>query len=297
MLLSQRSPIVVPAGGGGGDEPLFTGADTSLFYDDYGAYSVTADLTGSGVYWLLNGDVTLVTGGSDWTGNGKYVHFNFTPAGDQANEIYTTQHNNALLNTATKVCVTYGWRNVGAWYTGKEMIIRDFGGGQRFVKISYSDLIVPQSLQDCWYDPTYPYPPLYSYVPPRGQAPAWSRDGLGTVGGPVPHMCSGNIGYPTAQFSGYTNNGNWHRFTYRFTREVGDVPGRGAYEGWLDGVKFMQFMGNNPAACEYGGVYTWGGSGTVWDGDLYFVGTTSGGGGWGGGGTVDMDGVRVWVPA
>jgi uncharacterized protein YjdB len=295
-----------PPPSAGATEPAFDPATgVSLFYDDFEAYDAVADLTtgSKAKYYELNGKVSVMnSSGNDYAGGAKFARFDYGAAGDYANELYTTQHRNALLNTAKTVVLTYGFRNTGMWFTGKEFIIRDLAGPNRFVLVGMAYFTTPQSLQDCWYSPDYPYSPRYPYVQPRATTPAWSRDGLAPVGGPSPHFLSGNVGYSAVQFTqtriqlGPKNDGNWHRFTYRFTKESAR-SGTGRLEGWLDGVKFMEYVGDDPSRCEYGQVWTWSDANTVWNNDLYFVGTTSGiAGGWSGGAVLDMDGVRLWLP-
>jgi hypothetical protein len=290
----------------GAIEPTFNpAADVSLFYDDFEAYKTTADLTTGpkAKYFLSKGTVNLMTSsGRNYAGGSKFTRFDYTASGEYANEIYTTKHRNRLLNTATTVVLTYGYRNTGTYYSGKAFIIRDLKGSNRFVLVGAAYFTTPPSLQNCWYGSDYPHERLYSYVQNRsGVTPTWSRDGLSAVGGPSPHFLKGNIGYPTVQFKetgtqvGPANDGKWHRFTYRFTKEsVGG--GRGRLEGWFDGRKFMEYIGDDPSRCEYRQVWTWGPTNSVWNNDLYFVGTTSGAMGPTQGAIVDMDGIRLWLP-
>jgi hypothetical protein len=233
----------------GATEPAFNAAtDVSLFYDDFEAYNTRADLTTGtkAKYWLLrereSGTVSLIhSPGGDYAGGSQFVRFDYTAPGEYANEIYTIKHRNALLATATTVVLTYGYRNTGTFYSGKELIIRDLRGANRFVFVGASYFTTPQSLQNCWYSPIYPYDALYSYVQHRGMVPTLSRDGLEADGVPRPHFLGGNVGYPAAQFGqrgtqvGPKNDGNWHRFTYRFTKESAG-GGTGRLEGWFDGV-------------------------------------------------------------
>ena len=290
----------------GATEPVFNpAADVSLFYDDYEAYGSTADLTSgpNAKYVSLIGKVALVRApGGDYAGGAQFARFNYSGgSGAEDNEIHTNQHRSPLLDTASVVILTYGYRNSGTFYNEKQFIIRDLTGANRFVLLGAAYFITPQSLQNCWYSPVYPYPPLFAYVQPRGQADSWSRDGLGSVGGPVPHFLDGQIGYPTAQFMnagtqvGPKNDGNWHRFTYRFTRERAG-GGTGRLEGWFDGVKVMEYIGDDPSRCDYRQVWTWGATNTIWTNDMYWVGTTSGGGGLPGPAIIDMDAVRLWLP-
>jgi hypothetical protein len=58
----------------------------------------------------------------------------------------------------------------------------------------------------------------------------------------------------------------------------------------------MEYIGDDPARCEYQKVWSWSNANTVWNNDLYFVGTTSGAMGPTKGAIVDMDGVRLWLP-
>ena len=279
----------------GPTEPVFNqAADTSLFFDDFEGYGSTADLTTgpAAKYWLKEGTVALMNTGGDFTGGGKFARFDYSAAGAYANDLYTIKHRSPLLDTASVVILTYGVRNTGTAYTGKELIIRDLAGSNRFVLLTFGNLITPQSLQNCWYNTSNQ--PANSTVPPLGTTPTWSRDGLPAVGGPSPHFLGGNTGNPAARYA-TRNDGLWHRLTYRFTKERAG-GGTGRLEGWYDGVKFMEYIGDDPSRCEHGQVWTWSASNTVWDNDLYFIGTTSGGSPWAGGALVDMDGVRVWLP-
>ena len=298
---ATQSVVVPPPGA---TEPVFGVGDTSLFYDDFEAYGTTADLTTgtNAKYWLLNGDVALVnTPGGDFAGGGKFVRFDYPDTTQRSNEIYTTQHHSPVLDTATVVIVTYGFRNTGAFWMTKSMIIRNNAGSQRFTLAGALYYLEPKPLQDCFYTSAYPYSPLDPSIPYRGEGPAWSRDGLNTIGGPDNQMTGPNTGYPAAQFLqagtqvGPKNDGNWHRFTYRFTKEKAG-GGTGRLEGWFDGVKFMEYVGDDASRCEHGKIWTWGNGVTVWDGDVYFVGTSSGQPHTTGPAVISMDGVRVWVP-
>jgi hypothetical protein len=268
----------------------------SLFYDDYETYGAVADLTvgPKAKYWLGKGNVALGnTSGGDYAGGAKFARFTYSGA-VEANEVFTNQHHSPILDTASVVIVTYGYRNTGTYYSGKEMIIQNSTGSNRFVLVGISYFTTPQSLQNCWYGAVYPFPPLNSSVQPRGTTSTWSRDGLASLGGPSPHFLAGNAGYPAANLS-QKNDGRWHRFTYRFTKESA-AGGTGRLEGWFDGAKFMEYIGDDPTRCEYRQVWTWGATNTIWNGDWYFIGTTSGAMGAIGPSVVDMDGVRMWLP-
>jgi hypothetical protein len=294
QIANTQSVSVPPPGA---TEPVFnSAANTSLFSDDFEAYGTTADMTSgpNAKYVSKTGAVALMNTGGDFVGGGKFARFDYSAAGAYANELSTIQQRSPLLDTASVVILSYGFRNIGTPYTGKELIVRDLAGSNRFVLITFGNSITPQSLQNCWYSSVYPYPPTLSSVPPRGTTPTWSRDGLPAVGGPSPEFMGGNTGNPAARWD-TRNDGLWHRYTYRFTKERAG-RGTGRLEGWYDGVKFMEYIGDDPSRCEYGQVWTWNASNTVWENDLYFVGTTSGGSPWNGGALVDMDGVRLWLP-
>jgi len=283
-------------------EPVFKPAEnTSLFYDDFEAYGTTADFTTgpNAKYWLLDGNVALATvPGGDFAGGAKYARFDYSNI-ISANELYTNQHRSPLLDTASEVILTYGFLNTGGFYASKEFIIRNNPGNQRFVLIGLAFTIQPHALQNCWYDANFL--PLFPSVPPLVTTPTWSRDGLAPLGGPAPHFLGGTMGYPAAQFLqagtqvGPQNDGRWHRFTWRFTKQRAG-GGTGRLEGWFDGVKFTEYVGDDPSRCEYGQVWTWGASSTIWDGDMYFVGTTSGSPALETPAIVAMDGVRLWIP-
>jgi hypothetical protein len=307
-LLAAIPPVISPAAG----EPTYNAAtDLSTFYDDFESYANTAGLlvANGGKYWTSAGSYALIiNAGNGYLGSNKFVRFDYTapatavPNTGYANEIYTTQHHNAALATAQDIVLSYGYRNIGNWYESpgggtKEFIIRSNAGQDRYVLITDSYFIEPKNpLQNCWYTPDYPYDPLNGSVPPRVKYQTWSRDLDLTLapGGPAPHFLSGNMGYPAVQFEGVINDGNWHRKTWRFGKERAG-RGTGRLEGWLDGVKFMEYIGDDPLRCEYGNVWTWNDENTVWDGDMYFCGTMSGHD-WGGGALVDYDGLRLWVP-
>jgi hypothetical protein len=293
-------------------EPRFNPAvDASLFDDDCQSYADTAALVAK--YWLVRGNVALVRDpGKGYEGSDQFVRFDYTnpaepPNPSIANEIFTTQHHHALLASATQVVLSWGERNTGPFYSGKRMIIQSKSGRQRWVLVGQSYFTTPQDLQDCFWNSIYPYDPLYAFVPPRGSQPAWSRDGLndtpenGGVGGPAPHFLQGNMGYPDVQFpaagtvAGPANDGAWGRFTYRMTRESAG-PGTGRIEGWFRGIKFLEYIGDDPTRREYRKVWSWGATNTIWDGDWYFVGTTSGAMGPVRNAIVDMGGVRLFVP-
>jgi len=65
-----------------------------------------------------------------------------------------------------------------------------------------------------------------------------------------------NYGTGTGKWNRTMNSdGNWHRVTARLTK--GPSQYYASLEMWVDGVKIMEYLGNDPSRCEYGHV-PWG---------------------------------------
>lgn len=271
----------------GGSEPVYQTGNRSLWFDGFESYGSASALTsGAGAHTFVTG-YTGLTGMSIVSGGApegqKYIRFDFTQSAPASGEI------NRLLETygiadAPVVVLTYQFRNIGTRHHGKQMILFT-GDGGRFVFHGPSNTIAPDALAQCYYNGGLWGEPKTADVPRFNHAMAWTRDPQ-------------NIGYAfntgAQSFDWLTiNDGLWHRLTTRLTKESG--PGKGRIEMWVDGVKVVDYRGDDPSRCEYGKITTT--SGQLARG-FQFPTTTSGGGlAWEGGAWLDYDAIHFWTPS
>ncbi len=142
----------------------------------------------------------------------------------------------------------------------------------------------------------------------------WNSDGSSKGSGPTNHeplylgLYHDGNGTDNYEFVQNTNWGTasgrwkienlldqqWHRFTYKLSK--GDKAKGYGYqrlEVWADGIKVMDYIGDDPARCEYGKVpIQYPTANLIWlteiDALTWFA--------WAGGADLDYDAVRIWVP-
>ena len=313
FTVSANNPPPPPAPG----EPTFDPAtDSSLWSDSFESYATTPSLSnGSGLHtWFVRGLVSLMTDVTAFQGT-KYVRFDYTSPGAYNNEIddlgAITQvaGNQSGQPGPSVLVVTYQKRDNGRIYKGKEFIIStDYGNppgtnNGRFVLITWGGGATPPALASCYgnmgptlnwnRDFTSEYPSSSPAYPGNAGYPAWyqfNAQDAAAYGMPAPPNPNGG-----GTVAGPSNDGRWHRFTWQFTKELPSVPGTGRVEGWIDGIKVQDWIGDDPARCEYRMVYTVRGPYRLIT-ELGFPTTTSGGAPYLGGAPLDFDALQIWTP-
>jgi O-antigen ligase len=266
-------------------EPVYSASQhTSMFYDGFESYASTSSLTngtGDYSYITLPSGLTGISLVASAAGEGsKKVAFDFTPAGDLDLLLETSN----VSGDGPVVYVSWLFRNVGNVHHEKQFIIFK-GGGQRFVYNIWG-IVAPLSLASCFYDGGLYGTPKSPNIPPQGGvAPGWNSD-------PTGFQYQQNMGYQQFRMNDVINDGSWHRYTTRFEKERAG-SGTGRIEVWGDGVKILEYLGDDPSRCEYQQVFT----ATISQelvSAFQFPTTTSGQFPWGGGATIEYDAIRIW---
>lgn len=279
VTASSPAPPPPPSG----TEPVYqAGTHRSLWSDGFESYGGASDLTsGGGAHRFItaSGGLTgtqIVSGGA--AEGQKYVRFDFQAAGT------TTRLLEAWgVADAPVVVLTYMFRNTGTLHHGKQMILfKDNGAAGRWV-FHTPAVVAPVSLANCFYNGGLYGSPKTADIPPALSGGTWNSD-------PTGFQYAMNAGYTQWRWSSI-NDGKWHRMTTRLTRER--AVGEGRVEMWVDGIKVMEYRGDDPSRCEYRQVVT---GGTLVKG-FQFPTTTSGGGlTWAGGAWLDYDAIHFWTP-
>jgi uncharacterized protein YjdB len=277
-VTSVQPPPPPPAG-----EPVYTpGSNVSMFFDGWESYPTTAALeTGPGDYryvtnWMGLSGIAIVTGGA-FEGQ-KKITFDFRAAGEWDRLIETYQ----VGSGGDVVHLSYVFRDVGTVHHEKQFILF---GARRFVYNIWG-IVAPLSLASCFYNGGLYGTPKTADIPPQGHtAPGWNSD-------PTGYQYQQNMGYSVWKMNNVINDGSWHRYTSRFTRELSGA-GTGRIEVWADGIKIIEYIGDNPSRCEYQKVFTVGPGQELIDG-FQFPTTTSGQFTWDGGAVLEYDAVRIW---
>ena len=266
-------------------EPVYSSSQhTSMFYDGFESYASTNSLTdGSGAYSYvtLPSGLTGISLVASAAGEGsKKVAFDFTASGDLDRLLETAN----VSGDGSVVHVSWLFRNVGNVHHEKQFIIFK-GGGQRWVYNIWG-IVAPIGLASCYYNGGLYGTPKTPDIPPQGGvAPGWNND-------PTGYQYQQNMGYLQFRMNDVINDGSWHRYTTRFEKERAG-SGTGRIEVWGDGIKIIEYLGDDPARCEYQKVFT---STTSQElvSAFQFPTTTSGQFPWGGGATIEYDAIRIW---
>jgi hypothetical protein len=253
-----------------------------MFFDGWESYPSTAALeTGPGDHryvtnWNGLSNIAVVSGGA-FEGSKKVV-FDYRASGD----LDYLLENYDVGSGGDVVVLTYVFRNVGTVHHEKQFITF----GQRRFVYNIWGIVAPLDLAQCYYNGGLYGTPKTSDIPPQGHsAPGWNAD-------PTGYQYQQNMGYNSWKMNNVINDGSWHRYTTRWTRELSG-SGTGRIEVWADGIKIIEYIGDNPSRCEYGKVFTAAPGQALVDG-FQFPTTTSGQFPWDGGATLEYDAVRFW---
>lgn len=279
--LARQAPPPTP------NEPVYNASDhVSMFFDGFESYTTALSLTdgtGAHTYATLPVDgllgISIVAAAA---GEGsKKVSFDFTLAGELDRLLEQT----SLPDDGDVVYLSYLFRNVGNVHHEKQFIVNKDAANRRFVYNIWG-IIAPVDLASCYYDGGLYGTPKSADIPPQGgKAPGWNSD-------PTGYQYQQNMGFQQFKMNDVINNGSWHRYTSRFERELSGA-GSGRIEVWADGIKIIEYIGDDPSRCEYRKVFTAAPTEEMVHG-FQFPTTTSGQFTWDGGATIEYDAIRVW---
>ncbi len=278
VTITDAAPPPPPAGV---DEPVFDPAvDTELWFDDFTSYAsvednsprmITGTSTREGKYaWRR--DVGNVLNKSDYWSLGlsggpsdlPYLRARYIPHPDGGGKNFNPGEMRPIAhvdgNRAPSVMIVTMWvRNIGDLYGGKKGVVLG-GWGRTVMLVSGESKVNPQKIIECYWEADWPHPALDPTTTPDWQSRMWTWardaadiDGLGTK----VIIYGQNRGYSDIQFNNF-NDGTWHRWTYRFTRGAGSTThgdGKARIEMWQDGVKIIEWLGDDPSRPEHGLVF------------------------------------------
>ena len=268
----QTSGATAPVAPPGVDEPVFDSTkNSSLYYDNWESYSAVTQLwNGGGLYsYIIStgtpGSTTLVTGGVD---GANAVDFYYDPSAYPILEnwqVGTVAPNNTALGPDV-IVLTWYYKSVGPQlYAGKFWATYSTGpGNQNRYMYEEQTYISGEYLNDatiaysCFWNP--------NGSSKTGGAPAgtwgagWYHDDI-TAPNTIGALFTQNINYGTG--TGQWNatkllDGQWHRYTTRFSKGANwQTLGVGyqRVEMWADGVKIMEYIGDDRTRCEYGHIW------------------------------------------
>jgi hypothetical protein len=172
-------------------------------------------------------------------------------------------------------------------YQGKTLVLFPGGGKPRFLSHISTSPSYPADLQRCFWDANGNG---LSAATPQQNTPSltWNRDDT-SLGGGGGYSYKQNMG-AAFDYTTVAVDGQWHRFTVRFDRGASGVYGRGRLEAWADGVKTHEYIGDDPARCEYGKVYVPHDVPIITG--LHFPGPAAFN--WLGGVNLEYDAIRIW---
>ena len=231
------------------DEPIFSAAagHFTIFHDGFEAYSSALQLkTWESVFprrWLEDDAVGLsleTTGAQTGT---KSARFTYPASTSQQDQLIGAYPDPTTVNEDPSVVVLTFWLKSSPghpWYGGHgqnahKIFVLNAGGGQanRILLQFARDGIAPAPLAAC-----------NASMAGVG-TPTWSIAGA---------LFKQNRNYPAWGIRTHANDGKWHRYTTRFTkstlRPAADF-GNGRIEMWVDGVKVLEYLGDDPNRCEY----------------------------------------------
>jgi hypothetical protein len=310
VLLLQTSPST--------NEPIYNPTDyNSLFYDDLTSYD---SINGGGVS-MVGGN-----GANDWS----YVDSNKGTATATVSKIdgpvsggyfsvtYRDHSQNIKFFPSSPdgggdpnpLILTFWLRNRDYKYKGKigyGYPTQGTGtpGNRRIVLVWTNALPNPTAVLGTYWDTNYPYDALDPVNTPEvGQSNQHftiNNDGAGFMtdaGGQ--HWYAPNSGRVDLIEWGEWGDNTWHRITIRWTKETGSHAGvnkDGRLEMWYDGVKVMDWIGDNPSRPEYRLVAMPGTSQRILP-SFEFSGPSAPAGKWSGNSpqTVDWGKIRFFTP-
>jgi hypothetical protein len=292
------------------DEPVFDeSSHTSLWFDDFSSYE---SVNGSGV------SMTRGKGDHRWRYTPRTGLMTVTNSGGVNGGGYITAHyarsdQNAELrpvappdgNASYQQLVMSTWlRNRGDFYFGKILFRKaQETDAVRFGFVWTNAVPVPsETVRAGYWQVDWPYDALDpANTPEIGQDDQHltiNRDGAtanfpsgGSQHWYAPNRGRAGLAGPTGSDQDTWNDGNWHRFTVRITKESGVVAGDnsdGRLEAWWDGVKVMEWIGDDPSRPEYGAVPMPGQAERIFD-NLYFSGPSAPAAKWPTGNTANVD--------
>jgi hypothetical protein len=224
----------------GAEEPIYNAAtNTELFFDDFEVYSGTSDLvTWQSHYsdrWieLGSGQTTLQTDGAN-----KRMRSLYRGGGGDQQRIGVETTRGWSASNGSSLVYTFEYRPMNGYQWAGEGGNLGAGGGRNkwFLTnikkggLDRTDMIIGQEPQVPSLSPAYPSPPR-THFSVNVSGNNWQQNMDMSV-------------HPNT-----INDGNWHRITMRQT--WGSSRGRDRIEMWVDGVKVMEHLGDDPSRAEY----------------------------------------------
>jgi hypothetical protein len=229
-------------------EPVFAAAQNKeLFYDGFEGFTSSAQLA---TYQSVYPDRYATAGtGINLTSSGavagqKAVRFTYPASSNQGNELLEVL--STADNDPAAVVVTFWLRSQPnyTWWSGSgvggqahKIFIANISGapdGNRILLEFDRSGIEPTELNACF--------PGLEFLP----TPTWS------IG---PALYKQNLALGSWSVLTNANDGQWHRYTTRFQKATvrpSTAQGNGRIEMWVDGLKIMEYIGDDPSRCEYG---------------------------------------------
>jgi len=287
----------------GADEPVFDpAAHNSLWFDDFSSYASLAEMRqGAGAHpWSANNSWAHWSLNNGGRNGSRYMRHNFQAGGEYGTEMWA--NDDELQGQDPNVVIMTMWiRNTGTYYTGKVTVFKVGDDDGRWVlgQGSAGPSPHPQITRTYWDADNWPYPAL---DPSEAQDP---YDGLGIEFNRDAVQCGApqawwgykqNRNWGTLPSIEHWNDGEWHRFTISWTKSGGSGAcgnGKGRLEYWWDGVKVLEWLGDDPSRPEYGLVFV-SGDGSRVIGKPHYYGPSSWD--WPGGAYLDIDEIRYFVP-
>ena len=267
QTVGSTAPVAPP----GADEPVFDSTkNASLYYDNWDSYtSVTQLWSGGGLYSYIvssetQSSTTLVTGGAD---GDKAVDFYYDPSAYPILEnwqVGTVAPNNTAVGPDV-IVITWYYRQTGTQlYMGKLWATYSTGpGNQNRYMLEHTNLSGQYEDEasigySCFWAANGN--PKTGGAPVGTDGPGWYHDDLTAPNG-IGALFTQNMNYGTGtgQWSAAKLlDGQWHRYTTRFSKGANwQALGVGyqRVEMWADGVKIMEYVGDDRSRCEYGHIW------------------------------------------
>jgi hypothetical protein len=228
-------------------EPLYVASQNKeIFYDGFEEFGNTSQLlTYQSVYpdrYAIDGaGIGLTTSGAE--AGQKAARFTYPASADQGNELLEALYTADI--DPSVVVVTFWlrsqpnytwWSGTGTGGQGHKIFVANISGapsGDRLLLEWDHAGIEPAQLNACF--------PGLAFLP----TPTWS---IGQA------LYKQNLG-PSWSVLTNANDGQWHRYTTRFqksTNRPSTAEGNGRIEMWVDGLKIMEYIGDDPNRCEHG---------------------------------------------
>lgn len=231
------------------DEPVYAASQNhELYFDGFESFNSTNQLLTYGSVYA-NRYANSGAAGISLTTNGavagqKAARFTYSSSSSQENELLEVVSTDG--GNPSVVVLTFWlrakpgyvwWSGVGTGGQGHKIFVANISGapqGNRLLLEWDHSGIEPSELNACFPDLAYE------------ATPTWS---IGSA------LYKQNMALTSWSVLTNANDGGWHRYTTRFQKSTvrpTTARGNGRIEMWVDGRKIMEYLGDDPARCEYG---------------------------------------------